>query len=49
MSKEEVKLPNPNAVKELRERYNIRKQERMKKFKEFAKILKKKGTTKEDC
>ncbi len=40
MSNEDVKTPNPNAVKELRDLYNKRKEERFKKHKEFAEILK---------
>lgn len=42
MSNEAPKQPNPNAVKELREPYNKRKEERFKKHKNFAEILKKK-------
>lgn len=42
MSNEIPKLANPNAVKELRDPYNKRKEERLKKHKNFAEILKKK-------
>ncbi len=46
MSEETPKLPNPNAVKELRERFNKRKEERRKKYGEFADALKKKNPAK---
>jgi hypothetical protein len=46
MSNETPKLPNPNAVKELRDLYNRRKEERFKKHKEFGEILKKKSPIK---
>lgn len=46
MSNEAPKLPNPNSVKELRELYNKRKEERFKKHKELGEILKKKAPLK---
>ena len=46
MSNEAPKLPNPNAVKELRELYNKRKDERFKKHKELGDILKEKAPLK---
>lgn len=42
MNSKSPKLPNPNAVKELRDLYNKRKEERFKKHKDFLEILKKK-------
>lgn len=46
MSNETPKLPNPNAVSELRDLYNKRKEERFKRHKDFAEILKKKAPVK---
>jgi hypothetical protein len=46
MNNETPKLPNPNAVHELRDLYNKRKEERYKKYKDFAEILKKKTPAK---
>lgn len=46
MSNEKVKLPNPNAVKELKERYYKRKEDRIKKHDELAEIWKKKTPAK---
>lgn len=42
MNNEKVKLPNPNAVKELKDRYNKRKEDRLKKHVDLAEIWKKK-------
>jgi hypothetical protein len=39
MTDEIPKLPNPNAVRELRDLYNKRKEQRHKKYKDFAEIL----------
>ena len=46
MSTENPKIPNSNAVKELRERYLKRKEDRRKKHGELAKVWKKKSPTK---
>lgn len=46
MEFEKSKLPKPNAVKELRERYYKRKEERSKKYKELVEIFKKQMPTK---
>jgi len=46
MSFDKPKLPNPNAVKELRKRYNKRKEERMKKYDEIADAFKKQAPKK---
>lgn len=40
MNSEKPKLPKPNAVKELRELYNKRKEERLKKYDDFAEKIK---------
>lgn len=42
MSNGTPKLPDSNAVSELRDLYNMRKEARFKKHKDFAEILKKK-------
>lgn len=42
MNTNNPKLPNPNAVKELRERNKKRKEDRLKKYDELAEALKKK-------
>lgn len=41
MRTDEVKLPNPEAIKELRERYDRRKRERLKRYPEFVETLRK--------
>lgn len=46
MSNEKVKLPNPNAIKELKERYYKRKNERLKEYDKLAEVLKKKTPAK---
>ncbi len=45
MSKNEVKLPNPNAVKELRERHERLKKERLSQYDKLAEFFKKKKPT----
>jgi hypothetical protein len=46
MSEQNPILPNPNAVAELRERSNKRKEERLKNYKELAETWKKKSPSK---
>lgn len=46
MNTNNPKLPNPNAVKELRERNKKRKADRFKKYDELAEALKKKNPVK---
>ena len=46
MENKGIKLPNPNAVKELRERSNRRKEERLENYKEIAEVWKKKTPSK---
>jgi hypothetical protein len=48
MNVKNPKLPNPNAVAELRERSNKRKEERQKNYKEIAEVWKKKNPSKKD-
>lgn len=46
MSNDEVKLPNPNAVKELRERHTKLKEDRLKNYKRLGEFFKKKTPSK---
>lgn len=46
MNTNSPKLPNPNAVKELRERNKKRKEDRLKKYDDLAEALKKKNSVK---
>lgn len=46
MNNKTPKMPNSNAVQELRDLYNKRKEERYKKHKDLAEILKKKAPLK---
>lgn len=46
MSEQSPKLPNPSAVAELRERFNKRKEERLKNYNELAEAWKKKNPSK---
>ena len=45
MSKNEAKLPNPNAVKELHERHQRLKKERLSQYDKLAEYFKKKKPT----
>lgn len=49
MEFEKPKLPKPNAVKELRERYYKRKEERSKKYSDLVEIFKKQSPTKKSA
>lgn len=46
MKNKDIKFPKPNAVQELRERYNKRKEERLRKYDELAEVLKKQSPLK---
>lgn len=46
MKENDIKPPKPNAVQELRERYNKRKAERIRKYDDLAEALKKKSPVK---
>ncbi len=46
MNENNPKLPNPNAIKELRERNKKRKEVRLKQYDELAEALRKQNLTK---
>lgn len=46
MKNSSPKLPNPDGIKQIRERYQKRKEERLKKYDELAEALRKKNPAK---